>query len=575
MHVSDDYRLEENGKLISKFSVGAPNVKIFLPSNHEMLNELTVHIDPKLCRVDRSVVKLEYRPFQVFPGEETSSWRPIGALAKKLQNTKTSALFGCKHFADPGYYRVSVHLTLLNYTIQEDRWIVVNRTQQNMLRLRDNSIFPHCTSDYTIGWNLAQCPMDHLSYRIRILAVPEGVKNYEDGAIYIEEIGISLNEESFMKISCSQFDIIYEKYCFELVSVNKNSSISHTWHSVCVSTEPVERKIGGWSSWSEWSACSETCGQGRQRRVRFCNEPVPKRSKYCDGPLIETQECALSKCPEAMMPRTLASNCSCGCPLAIVASSFFASSRHSQLCDGNQTWSLSKMGMSHVADFTILKRGSEQGKLFFFLRAPYEELVWSSDSHQDYQFSLPMSSSIFIVLWTRTNVSHAVGSIEEGFTVSYSIRAIIFICIIFVPPVVCASITASLRRNRSPEQLLMDNKFDSEMVRSGNTETTHLSAKNYVAKRSIGIQLSVQSTPRTIRAHNQSESPLPPRGQSSLSECDELEYDYYDGTTIPGSMLAPVPVTDVMYSQIDIDQIIGQSELFINSVEKADVHTQI
>lgn len=308
----------------------------------------------------------------------------------------------------------------------------------------------------------------------------------------------------------------------------------------------------------------------------------------------------LTKCPEAMMPQSLSTNCSCGCALSIEASSFFASSRHSRMCEGNQTWTLPRLDGLKIADFTVKKQGEAKGKLFFFLRAPYQELVWSSDSHQEYQFSLSMSAPIFVVLWSKSNDTARLKQADDGFTVSYSIRdadssptvakinscqpfcpetmaiaimAIIFICIIFIPPLVCAAVTASLRRNTSPEVPLMDNKYDSEMIRSGNTESTHISSRNYVAKRSIGIQLSVQSTPRTARACLSHESPVPPRGQSSLSECDELEYDYYDGTTFPGSYLAPVQ--DVMYSQIDIDQIIGQSELFINSVEKADVHTQI
>lgn len=599
LQVSDDYRLEENGKLLSKFAVSPPDIRVFTPSTHEMLNELTVHIIPKLCREDVSDIQLEYRSFQVFPGEEESSWKTVSAVAKTLKDTKTSLIFGCKHFSDPGYYRVSIRLSLVNYTVQADNWIVVNRTTQNALRLREDSIFPHCSSNYKIGWDIAACSLDHLHYRLRILAVPEGAKNHDDGAVYIEEIAIAPEMRS-LKISCSQFDIIHEKYCFELVSVNRNSSVSHTWHSVCVSTEPVERKAGGWSAWSEWSACSETCGQGRQRRVRFCNEPVPKRSKYCDGPLIETQECMLTKCPEAMMPQNLSTNCSCGCALATEPSSFFASSRHSRMCEGNQTWTLPRMDGIKIADFTVKKQGEAKGKLFFFLRAPYQELVWSSDSHQEYQFSLPMSASIFVVLWSKSNDTSRLTQIDDGFTVSYSIRdanssptvakinscqpfcpetmaiaimGIIFICIIFIPPLVCAAVTASLRRNTTPEVPLMDNKYDSEMIRSGNTESTHVSSRNYVAKRSIGIQLSVQSTPRTARACLSHESPQPTRGQSSLSECDELEYDYYDGTTFPGSFLAPVQ--DVMYSQIDIDQIIGQSELFINSAEKADVHTQI
>ena len=69
------------------------------------------------------------------------------------------------------------------------------------------------------------------------------------------------------------------------------------------------------------------------------------------------------------------------------------------------------------------------------------------------------------------------------------------------------------------------------------------------------------------------DSPLP-RGASSLSASDELEYDYYDGTTIPGSLLAAV-TDDNRLSAIDIDEIIAQSRIFGNSVQTQDVHTQV
>ncbi|KAJ1371238.1 hypothetical protein KIN20_033150 [Parelaphostrongylus tenuis] len=68
------------------------------------------------------------------------------------------------------------------------------------------------------------------------------------------------------------------------------------------------------------------------------------------------------------------------------------------------------------------------------------------------------------------------------------------------------------------------------------------------------------------------ESPLP-RGTSSMSTSDELEYDYYDGTTIPGSLLAPV--SNHMMSIIDIDQIIGQSSIFSTRDENQNADAQM
>ena len=48
------------------------------------------------------------------------------------------------------------------------------------------------------------------------------------------------------------------------------------------------------SSWSEWSSCSPTCGSGQQTRTRTCDQ-------NCDGvqndDLEETQSCNNGDCP--------------------------------------------------------------------------------------------------------------------------------------------------------------------------------------------------------------------------------------------------------------------------------------
>lgn len=42
-----------------------------------------------------------------------------------------------------------------------------------------------------------------------------------------------------------------------------------------------------WSDWTEWSACSVTCGSGYRQRVRFCAD----RKNSCHGDLFEKELC--------------------------------------------------------------------------------------------------------------------------------------------------------------------------------------------------------------------------------------------------------------------------------------------
>ncbi|XP_056135280.1 A disintegrin and metalloproteinase with thrombospondin motifs 7 [Lampris incognitus] len=65
---------------------------------------------------------------------------------------------------------------------------------------------------------------------------------------------------------------------------------------VAVGYQP-ERVSGGWASWSEWSACSRTCGAGVQNAQRDCVNPVPKYGgKYCLGERRRYKICNTTPC---------------------------------------------------------------------------------------------------------------------------------------------------------------------------------------------------------------------------------------------------------------------------------------
>ena len=57
---------------------------------------------------------------------------------------------------------------------------------------------------------------------------------------------------------------------------------------------------GGWSEWSTWSPCSETCGRGMQTSNRSCTNPPPDEGgQACQGEGFRWRVCQLPDCPTA------------------------------------------------------------------------------------------------------------------------------------------------------------------------------------------------------------------------------------------------------------------------------------
>ena len=55
---------------------------------------------------------------------------------------------------------------------------------------------------------------------------------------------------------------------------------------------------GGWTEWTQWSACDKTCGGGSSYRRRQCTSPPPQNGgKTCPGNGYEVQSCNSQGCP--------------------------------------------------------------------------------------------------------------------------------------------------------------------------------------------------------------------------------------------------------------------------------------
>ncbi|XP_067019938.1 coadhesin-like [Acropora muricata] len=54
---------------------------------------------------------------------------------------------------------------------------------------------------------------------------------------------------------------------------------------------------GGFSEWTDFSACDKTCGPGVKKRTRTCSNPPPaNEGKNCEGPADEVQDCNVTPC---------------------------------------------------------------------------------------------------------------------------------------------------------------------------------------------------------------------------------------------------------------------------------------
>ncbi|VDK66201.1 unnamed protein product [Onchocerca ochengi] len=353
----------------------------------------------------------------------------------------------------------------------------------------------------------------------------------------------------------------------------------HCFHSVLL--YGMGQVEGGWRDWSAWSSCSVSCGHGLRRRWRLCDSPIPQNGgNLCEGNFVESLDCDVGNCTEfsATAIATSDTSCSCGCLINHVVGRFFA-----RTCKEVTDWTLKSRGrFLHLE----LKYDSviNEFRFVIYRGLKKEELIYDSGMNNyilksSLQF---ISEDYLIISLLKMNSS---SNINSGVEISFEWRNVISL-----PPILCSYATISVIRKakwKRNQQLRITNSLEEprpnlSMIQSGQTDTTEIrSNRTVVTKRSIGIQLSASSTPRFPRdkgilwSRTTNSPQMTPRNDdhSSLSfNADhDLEYDYYE-PAVPGSFLTPIIN---FCSDIDIEQIIGCSELSSTFTSKHDAHTQI
>ncbi|XP_065671366.1 uncharacterized protein LOC136089329 [Hydra vulgaris] len=110
----------------------------------------------------------------------------------------------------------------------------------------------------------------------------------------------TLKEAStYVKPKCP---IVNEKECSgNGVCVSDNKCVCNNGYDPSDNCNSKFTPINGkWSSWSMWSKCSVPCnGNGIKKRYRFCSNPEPKYGgNLCDGKYVEESECNNIYCSE-------------------------------------------------------------------------------------------------------------------------------------------------------------------------------------------------------------------------------------------------------------------------------------
>ncbi|XP_061197855.1 SCO-spondin-like isoform X2 [Saccostrea echinata] len=85
--------------------------------------------------------------------------------------------------------------------------------------------------------------------------------------------------------------------CINPTPLFGGSNCSGTWEETQTCNDHNCPVHGGFGDWTQWSACSRTCGSGKRQRYRDCNNPLPAfGGRRCSGDFVGEEDCIVKNC---------------------------------------------------------------------------------------------------------------------------------------------------------------------------------------------------------------------------------------------------------------------------------------
>lgn len=303
------YRIS-NGKyaaFISKtLTLNWGDIRIESPTNHTALTRLDniriLHNRQCWPRKSRDAVRLYYiKDYGERIFVDKKYVRKLSNRKKEPSGSWVRMVFPCRVFDTQGIYVLEYWAASANKTLSTSRALHVHWARPTLKPLA-SQIFP-CKESFSVSIEPLKCQSvsrnDYVVLRDKFTEtmVSQRPVTQDYTAVFFP---------------CSSFKNYVDEYCFDYMAYSTLTKDKARVASECVQTHaPGTSNYGGWSPWSPWGFCSTSCGEGKQRRYRYCSSvrTSNNRKSKCTGNSLMSRSCALDPCPVS------GSTCPCGCQL--------------------------------------------------------------------------------------------------------------------------------------------------------------------------------------------------------------------------------------------------------------------